>query len=413
MNVLRIAWRNLWRNGPRTAITGAAVALNTAILIITIGLTQGMLETTVKSLTQMSLGEAQVHAPNYREERRFHNAIKNPEAILRAAEQHGIGAAERSYGAGLASVGSKSSGALFWGVNPARERKTFALAEQIQQGSYLSDAPPAPNANGDVVREVVLGRKLANALQAKVGSELVAVVQAGDGSIGNDLFRVKGILKTVSSDVDRSAAILSERDFAELFVSGGRIHEIALQSAGRLESTAIVDAVRDSAGEMEVLTWQELSPSTAQMLEMFGALMAVFGLIFGLAAGTGVMNSMLMSTFDRMREFGVLKALGATPFRIVRDVAGEAFVLGLFFGVLGALLGGVGNYYLAVNGINLGTGDDLLITGIAFDPIWKSAMSAGGIVGSLVFMGGVCVVSALYPAIKAARLDPVVAMTEP
>jgi ABC-type lipoprotein release transport system permease subunit len=413
MNVLRIAWRNLWRNGPRTAITGAAVALNTAVLIVTIGLTQGMLETTVKSLTQMSLGEAQVHAPKYREERRFHNTIQNPEAILRAAEEHGIGATARSYGAGLASVGAKSSGALFWGVDPARERAVFDLAGQVQQGSYLSEKPPPPNADGDVVREVVLGHKLANALQAQVGSELIAVVQAADGSIGNDLFLVKGILKTVSSDVDRSAAILSQRDFAELFVSRGLTHEIALQSGGRLESTAIVDAVRESAGQNEVLTWQELAPSTAQMLEMFGALMAIFGLIFGLAAGTGVMNSMLMSTFDRMREFGVLKALGATPWRIVRDVAGEALVLGLFFGALGALLGGVANYYLSVHGINLGTGDDLLLAGVAFDPFWKSTTSAEAIVGSLLLMGVVCVLSALYPAFKAARLDPVVAMTEP
>jgi len=413
MDALRIAWRNLWRNGPRTAITGAAVALNTAVLIVTIGLTQGMLETTVKGLTQMTLGEAQVHAPEYREERRFHNAIKRPEAICQAAKQQGIESAARSYGAGLASVGNKSSGALFWGVDPARERQAFDLPGQIQQGSYLSDTPPAPDAQGDVVREVVLGRKLANTLHAKVGSELVAVVQAADGSIGNDLFMVKGILKTVSSDVDRSAAILSQRDFAELFVSGGRIHEIALQSRGRLESSEIVAAVDASAGDMEVLTWQKLSPSTAQILEMFSVLMAVFGLIFGLAAGTGVMNSMLMSTFDRMREFGVLKALGATPLRIVLSVACEALVLGLFFGGLGALLGGVGNYYLAVDGINLGTGDDLLISGVAFDPIWKSVLSSGGIIGSLVFMGGVCVVSALYPAIKAARLDPVVAMTEP
>jgi ABC-type lipoprotein release transport system permease subunit len=413
MNTLRIAWRNLWRNWPRTAIAGAAVALNTAVLIMTIGLTQGMLETTVKSLTQMALGEAQVHAPKYREERRFHNSIKNPEGIIQAAEQHDIQAVARSYGAGLASVGSKSSGALFWGVDPARERKAFDLAEQVQQGSYLSAKPPAPNADGDVVREVVLGHKLANALHAKVGSELVAVVQAADGSIGNDLFLVKGILKTVSSDIDRSAAILNQRDFSELFVSGGRIHEIALQSHGRLESTAVAAAVRESADQMEVLTWQELSPGTAQMLEMFGAMMAIFGLIFGLAAGTGVMNSMLMSTFDRMREFGVLKALGATPLRIVRDVACEAFVLGLFFGGLGALLGALGNYYLAVHGINLGTGDDLLLSGVAFDPVWKSAMSTGGIVGSLLLMGGVCVLSALYPAIKAARLDPVVAMTEP
>ena len=94
-------------------------------------------------------------------------------------------------------------------------------------------------------------------------------------------------------------------------------------------------------------------------------------------------------------------------------MAGEALVLGVFFGAVGALLGAMGNYYLSIHGINLGTGDDLLLAGVAFDPFWKSTMSALAIVVSFFLMGVVCVLSALYPAIKAARLDPVVAMTEP
>ena len=138
MNVLRVAWRNLWRNSARTAITGAAIALNTAIIIVTIGLTQGMFETTIGNLTSMVIGEAQIHAPMYRQERSFHNAIGKPEAILGAAEKAGIDAAPRSFGAGLASVGAKSSGAMYWGVDPARERKGFELAKQVHQGSFLS-----------------------------------------------------------------------------------------------------------------------------------------------------------------------------------------------------------------------------------------------------------------------------------
>jgi ABC-type lipoprotein release transport system permease subunit len=416
MNMLRIAWRNIWRNGARTAITGAAIALNTAILVVTIGLTQGMLQTTVDNLTSMAVGEAQVHAPGYRSKRSLHDSIPQPNAVLEAAARSGVDAVARSYGAGLASVGAKSSGALFWGVDPARERQAFDLARQVRSGSFLSDQRPAlapDQPESGSVREVVLGRKLANALQAQVGSELIAVVQAADGSIGNDLFVVRGILKTVSSDIDRSAAILHHADFAELFVSSGRVHQIALRSHGRLSSAQVVAAVRPAAPELEVLTWQQLAPGPAQMVEMFAAVMMIFGLIFGMAAGTSVMNSMLMSTFDRIREFGVLKALGATPLRIVRDVACEAWVLALLFSALGAGLGALANLYLRVHGLNLATGDDLLLSGVEFDPVWRATPTVEGVIGSILLMWVISVVAALYPALKAARLDPAVAMTEP
>jgi ABC-type antimicrobial peptide transport system permease subunit len=127
----------------------------------------------------------------------------------------------------------------------------------------------------------------------------------------------------------------------------------------------------------------------------------------------GVMNSMLMSTFDRIREFGVLKALGATPWRIVRDVAAEAFVLTAVFSLLGTILGLFANLYLCHVGLNIATGDDLKIAGIAFEPIWRATLTAEGVLFPAVLMMLVGVLASLYPAVKAARLDPVVAMTEP
>lgn len=410
MTVLRVAWRNIWRSGARTGIAGAAVAVNTAVLIITIGLTQGMYETTVGNLTSMALGEAQVHARGYREESSIHDTLANPQKILAAAERAGLFAVARSFGTGLTSVGSKSSGALFWGVDPKREHQAFDLPNQLQDGAFLSSEPVSGD---DGVHEVVLGKKLASALNAKVGTELVAVVQAADGSIGNDLFRVKGVLKSISSDVDRSAAILTRGDFAELFQTGNGVHEVAVTSKNRLPSSMVAEALKAAAGKAEVLTWQELAPGPAQMLQLFASIMLIFGLIFGLAAGSSVMNSMLMSTYDRLREFGVQKALGATPFRIVRDVACEALVLGLLFGVLGGGLGLAANYYLSIYGIDLGGEGDLLMSGVAFEPVWRATVSVEAMAGSAALMCLVSVLSSLYPAVKAARLDPVVAMTEP
>ena len=369
-----------------------------------------MYETTIGNLTNMALGEAQVHAQHYREDRSIYDTVTHPDAILRTAARADIDAAARAYGTGLASVGSKSSGAVFWGVDPAREREAFELADHVQQGAFLSAAPADDDAS---MHPVVLGRKVANVLQADVGSELVAVVQAADGSMGNDVYRVTGILQSVSSDIDASAVILRDADFQELFLTGGKVHEVALTSHGRLPATEVADAVRAAAAPDEVLTWRELEPGPAQMLGLYAEVMVIFGLVFGLAAGSSVMNAMLMSTYDRMREFGVEKALGATPGRIVRDVASEALLMGVVFGGIGAIIGALGNAYLAVWGIDLGTESNLMMSGVAFDPVWRSTQSVAAVVGSAGFIVVTSVVASLYPAIRAARLDPVIAMTEP
>ncbi len=405
--MLKVAWRNIWRNWQRTAITGGAIAFNTAFLIVVTSLNDGMLRQTVESITAVVIGQAQVHAPEYRSKRSFYATIEAPQRVLQAAEQAGVGAVARAYGTGLLSVGNKSSGAQFWGVNPSRERAVFELARYVDRGEYLSDAPPPR------VREIVLGSKLASSLHAEVGQEVVAVVQASDGSIGNELLVVRGILKTVASDVDRSAAIVHQRDFDQIFAAEGPVHEIALLAPDQRNSESVARVARASAPEQEVLTWEQLAPEAAKMSELFSAFTVVFAFIFSLAAGMGVMNSMLMSTFDRVREFGVIKALGATPWRIVRDVAAEALVLTTIFSLLGTVVGLAGNLYLHQYGLNIATGDDLKVAGIAFNPIWRATLTVDAVVFPLVLMIVVGVLASLYPAVKAARLDPAVAMTEP
>jgi ABC-type lipoprotein release transport system permease subunit len=412
MNVLRIAWRNIWRNSRRTTITVAAVALNTAILIVSYGLMYGMLEDTVHNITHMVVGDAQIHAPEYRADHSFYKTIPDPEKIIAAAQKDGIDAAPRSYGFGLVSVGHKSAGALFWGVDPVLESKALELAGQLKAGEFLSKKRELPQEGQIRKREIVLGRKLAKSLHADLGAEIVAVVQAADGSLGNELFVVKGILKTVGDEIDRSAAITHKDDFEDLFVSGGRIHEIALNAHGKFTPDQVVAQLEPVAKDLEVLAWTGIIPSLADMVQMFDASMWIFGFIFFLAAGLGVMNTMLMATFERMREFGMLKAMGATPWRIIRDVSSEAFMLALFSTVIGLVIGIASNYYFHIWGIDLsGVGGDVVVSGVAFNPIWKATMNVESFASIVLVMWIVCLLATLYPAVKAARLDPVRAMT--
>jgi len=190
-------------------ITLAAVMFTTAILIASYSLMQGMIVHAVLNATNLVMGEVQVHAPDYRFRREIHQLIEKPDTVISAIKKAGVHAAARTYGYGLAACGSKSSGAMFWGVNPNDEIRAFDLARYLETGKYLHQAPK---------RGVVLGKKLAKSLKAQVGSEIVVVVQAADGSMGNDLYTVTGILKSAGDSIDRDAAIIHRADFAELFV---------------------------------------------------------------------------------------------------------------------------------------------------------------------------------------------------
>ena len=401
MNSLRYGWRNLWRNRARTLITLAAAAFSTAVLIASFALMDGLVVHAIANITNLDVGEVQIHAPGYLTDRSMYESLTDPAALLAAARQHGVDAAPRALGDGLIALGNKSAGAQLWGVDPALERVAFTLAQHVADGRFLPDAP------GHLI---VLGRQLAQSLDAHVGSDVVLVVQAADGSLGNELFTVAGVLQRADETVD-NGALMHADDFADLFVSGDRVHEIALTSHGTMSPDALATLMRAAAPRAEVRTWRQLMPAFSDMLALFDGFIWVFGLIFGLAAGLGVMNTMLMATHERVREFGLIKALGGTPTGIVRDVVAEALMLAIVATLLGAALGLAGAFYLQQSGIDTSRwAGSFTMGGVAFDPVWRAVITSRGVVVPIAVMLAASIVPALYPAAIAARLDPVRAM---
>jgi len=403
MIILRFAWRNLWRNKRRTAVTMAAVSLNVAILIASTGLMEGMMVNFLSNATNLIVGEGQIHVPKFLVDRSMYKSLIDPEEILDRLKREGIPASARSYGFGLVAHETKSAGALFWGIDPEVERNVFDLAKNVLHGEFISS-----RAEGGIV----LGKKLARSLSVSVGDEIVVVVQAADGSLGNELYTVTGILKSAGDSIDRDTAILHRADFEALFVSGGRIHEIAINSRGAIPLETLNTIASRAAPEAEVKTWRQLMPSLSDMVNLFDVSMWFFWMIFFLAAAMGVMNTMLMATFERIKEFGVLKALGTTPWRIIGDVTAEAFVLAFVSTLTGILIGVPMAFYLQEVGLDLSVfaSGDVTIAGVAFDPVWRAAVTPKSIYMPVVVMWLICLLASLYPAAIAARLDPVKAM---
>jgi len=372
-------------------------------MILSWALVWGMMDNMKRNMTQVSMGDLQVHARGYLAEKSIYSTVKNPGACVKVAEKNGAKAVRRSFGFGLVSCGVKSAGAVFWGVDPEAERKAFSMAAKVSEGVFLG---------GKSRKEVTLGARLARSLDARVGSEMVALVQAADGSLGNELYTVTGILPRLSDGIDRGGVFIRRSDWEELFVAPGKVHEIAVNAGGEIPLEVLEKAMAKPAGQDEVRTWRQLMPIIGDILDMMDVLMFFFNIIFGAAAGLGVMNTMLMATHERTREIGVLKALGTPPARIVRDITMEAVLLGLAGCAIGAVLGIFGGLYLERYGIDTAmlNAEGLRVSGMVFDTVWYGKLTLKGIVFSVLLMMVICVASAVYPAVRAARLDPVKAM---
>ena len=403
MKTIKLSWRNLWRNPTRTNVTISAVALCIAILIIFQSMIVGLIEKAVFNTTNLIIGEVQIHANDYLNDRSIYKSLKNREKIKSIAKKNNIGFVERSYGFGLISSGTKSAGTQFWGVNPESEVQHFNFAKHMDEGNFLTNSS---------LNKIVLGKKLALSLDAKVGSELVVFVQGADGSLGNELFYVSGILKNVSDNIDRGAAIILKSDFDILFSSNDLIHEIALNSKGNFEPEEIQDLMSAELKDVEIDTWKQLMPTISLMTEKMSVFMrTLFSLIFTIAAGLGIMNTMIMSTYDRMKEFGIIRAIGATPWRIIKQVSLEAITLTVIASIIGTIVGLSAALYFQKYGFDVSGGQgNLSFGGVVMDPIWKASVSLEIVLLPITLMILICVISSLYPASIAARIKPVEAI---
>ena len=402
MKLVKMSWRNLWRNSTRTNVTITAVALCIAILIIFQSLIIGLIGKAVYNTTNLVIGEVQIHAAGYLDDRSIYKSLKNVEEIRVVAQENNIGMVERSYGFGLISSGTKSAGTQFWGIDPESELKYFDFANHIDEGNFLTETS---------LKKVVLGNKLARSLAAELGTELVIFVQGADGSLGNELFYVTGILGNVADNIDRGAAIILRDDFDILFSTNNLIHEIALNSKGKLEAEEIQKLMSVKATGAAVETWKELMPTIAIMTEKMSVFMlTMFSLIFTIAASLGVMNTLVMSTYDRMKEFGIIRAIGATPWLIIRQVSLEAILLTFLASIIGTVIGLSIAIYLQVYGIDISGKGNLAFGGIVFDPIWRASVSLKSVFLPVVLMMLTSIVASIYPASIAARIKPVEAI---
>lgn len=402
MLVLRLAWRNLWRNPRRTAIVLAAAAVGVSGAVLSMAVNTGIVYQMVETAIRTELGHLQVHAAGYEEDPSVRHRLPaggRAVAAALAADPEVLAVARRVRADGLLSSPRASAGVVVLGVVPGEERGVSRLARSVVAGGWLDGGR----------RRILLGQALAERLHVRVGQKVVLAVQDLGGDLTGEAFRVAGLFRTPSSEFDRGTVLLGLGDAQSLFALGEGITEVVavVRREERLPQVRTRLEDRLPPG-LEVRTWRELRPLLVQMLEVFDSTSwTIYAAIFA-AMVFGIANVLLMSVHERTRELGVLMSLGMAGAPMVAMVAGEALLL-TGVGVAAGFAVAGGAVASLSNGIDLsafGAGLEALGVGTRVVPLIRRQDVVAPVEMALV----TALLAGLGPAIRVARLRPVEAL---
>jgi ABC-type lipoprotein release transport system permease subunit len=407
-STLRIAWRNLGRNPRRTLLALAAIAVAQMAVLLVDGLMNGWSDSIMASLTGPMVGHAQIHAAGWREEQAPDLVVDRLEerlAAVRATE--GVAAAyPRIYAPALVARDVDGRAAMVVGLDVELESRPGGMLEGL----------PAEGRPHD--RVALVGSELARAAGISVGDELAVVGQGADGSLANDLLVVGGILSTPVEAVNRLGVVTALATAQEIFVMPDTATEITIAGSGPIDGAGALAghlAADPALAGLEVLPWDALAPELAQFRGIAGMYgLAVLFIVF-IAAAAGVANTMLMATFERRKELGMMLSVGVTPLRLVAMIQAEALALGLLGVTVGSLLGAALVAWQGHVGIDLATigssdSTSLSFYGLTFRGALHPHLLPRDLVPGFVGIAVVALVASLWPAMLTARLEPMEAM---
>ncbi|GBD99710.1 lipoprotein-releasing system transmembrane protein LolE [bacterium BMS3Abin07] len=401
--LLKLAWRNVLRNKRRTLLSGLAVGIGLASMIFVNAVFSGMLQSMIRTATDTFIGQGQIHAKGFRDTLEVEKTIENPGSVIKQLGRENMLACftPRTVSFSMLSSAGGVKSVMLYGIKPGSEMKISILDESITNGRYLDN---------DNRGMILIGSKTAETLNVEVGDRLVVTVaQAYSGELSQEMFRVGGIFRMGIREADSGLAFINIKKAQELLGIGNNIHEIALrfkdiEMAG---DPALPFWRKYSRNGNEAISWKTMVPQLDSVIEMSHistgiTLLLVFGII-----GLTIMNSLFMSLYERMFEFGVLRAIGTRPVSMAIIILLEASILAVISILAGSLLGYAVTKYFSVNGINYKGIEfaGLTITKFIY-PVFSPEQFTLYPLLIIIFS----LTAAIYPAVFAARLTPARAM---
>lgn len=396
-----LAWRSLWRNPRRTVITLIVVAAGLYSILCFAALLEAWAQSSRDTALKLMTGSGQIHAQGYLDDPTVSRRMPAPDAALRAAlASSAIDAwAERVRVPAVVQSEYKTLPLTIVGVDPGSEQKLSTIPHEIAAGRYLSGRADAG---------IVLGRHLADRLKTRIGKRVIILAQAADGTLAEQSYRVIGLYAGNREAEDRFA-FSGIQAVQRMLGMGSAVSEISFDVPDEQQLGGVLGALKKAAPGLDVRSWTDLSPLAAAMDAFMKAFVYIWLWIMFVLMAIGIVNTQLMAVFERVREFGLLQAIGMRPRLVLAEVLLESAML-IGVGTLIGMATSAATIAAFQGGIDLGflaRGAEFFGAGHVIYP--QLAASQFVELSALIWALGVLV--ALWPAVKAARSSPVEAMS--
>lgn len=402
--IVSMAWRNVWRSKRRSAVVMTAIALGLWAGLFMLAFSWGMYEQRIRQAIRNEISNIQIHTQEYKDDAKVKYYIPDADAKVSdiAADPEVRAVSGRIVVSAMISSTRQSSGVQIYGIDPAMEDSLTAMTEKIVEGDFFAS---------DKKNQIVMGARLADKLKVKMRSKIVLTFQDKNGDITSGAFRIVGLFKSSNSKYDEMNVFVRRSDMGRLLGDDNMIHEIAiLLTDSRLQEEANQRyKAKFSDQDLVVEGWREIMPEMAFAIDSFDQMTQIFMGIIMLALAFGIINTMLMAVLERQREIGMLMAVGMGRVRIFLMIMFETSFLALVGGPIGILISYITILYFGSHGIDLSAFADGF-SELGFDSMVYTSLDGHYYIEITIQVVVVALVAAIYPAIRALRLDPVEAI---
>jgi ABC-type lipoprotein release transport system permease subunit len=400
IQLLKLAYRDLKRNRRRSFLSALALSIGLALLLMMASVITGEIRGAMDSSIKLQSGHLQVRAKSYDETKTslaWEDLVENPDQI---AAQIGTlapvkAATPRLFASGIVTSGDKSSGVSILGIDP-NSPADAPIQEGIVGGTFLS---------ADDREGVLIGQPLANKFGLKAGDSINLLVNTANGDVDQQAFTVRGVFSTKTPSYDEATLFMPLTKAQAITRTENHASAIFVLLNDRDQTNAVVDALRSS--QYKVLTWEDMNTLLTQTEQLSSGYMMLLYLIVLAITATVIVNTLIMSVFERTREIGILSAMGMKSSRIMAMFFIESAILAVGGIAMGLVLGGLLAAYSTYVGFYFG---NLGVSGILLGERIYGYLTLQDTVSLTITAFVVTLLAGLYPAILAARMEPVDAL---
>lgn len=399
----KVAWRNIWRSRTRSLVVIGAIAIGVWAVIFLISFSSGMVTSYINNAIENEISHIQIHHPDFKEDEEVKFVLGDSDKLISDVRNvDGVKAAAlRSISNGMLSTSKGGGrGIRIKAIDPEAEATVTHLDEKIEEGEYFG---------GGRSKKILISKSLSEKMHAKVRSKLVLTFQDLNGEITAVGFRVGGLYETGNNTYDLNTVFVNRKDLNPHLGDENLAHEVAVVVDYPQDVETIQSEIKDLHPKLLTENYKELSPEIELFQSQIKLSAFIFTIIVMLGLIFGIINTMLMAVLERIKEFGMLMAIGMNKMRVFSMIVLETVMLGLVAAPIGLGIGWFSVIYFSTRGIDL-SNYSRGMREIGFSPIIYPNIESDFYWWLTLAVAITAIIGSIYPAFKAIKLRPVEAL---